>query len=126
MNRSEKPFGKKSDPKIEKTVEIKVKLQDINKKLPARKRLFVQTPFSNSTLKLERKISHRKTNHFLAPFHVRELPKSLLQFDFKNHENVETDLKKKHRQKNSGNDSKCNPILRHSTTYQTKGASTKL
>ena len=32
--------------KIEKTGRIKVKLPHVNKKPPARKRIFVQTPFS--------------------------------------------------------------------------------
>ena len=41
--------------KIEKTVKIRVKLPHVNKKQPARKRFVVQTPFSHSTLKLERK-----------------------------------------------------------------------
>ena len=41
--------------KIEKTVKIKVKLPHVNKKPLARKRIFVQTPLSHSTLKLERK-----------------------------------------------------------------------
>ena len=36
-----------------------------------------------------------KTTRFFAPFRVSAWPKSLLQFDFKNHENVWTDLKKK-------------------------------
>ena len=40
---------------IEKTVEIKGKLPHVNKKTLARKRIFVQTPFSHSTLNLERK-----------------------------------------------------------------------
>ena len=57
------------------------------KKSLARKRIFVQTPFSHSTLKLEQN-SRRKTNRFFAPFPVSAGPKSLLQFDFKNHENV--------------------------------------
>ena len=39
--------------KIEKTVKIKVKLPHVNKKPLAGKRTFVQTPFSDSTLKLE-------------------------------------------------------------------------
>ena len=38
-----------------KTVKIKVKLLHVNKKPLARKRIFVQTPFSHSTFKLERK-----------------------------------------------------------------------
>ena len=41
--------------KIEKTVKIKVKLPHVNKKPLARKRIFVQTPFSHSPLNLERK-----------------------------------------------------------------------
>ena len=40
--------------KIEKTVKIRVKLPHVNKKPPPRNRIFVQTPFSHSTLKLER------------------------------------------------------------------------
>ena len=78
--------------KIEKTVKIKVKLPHVNKKPLARKRIFVQTPFSHSTLNLGEKISRRKTNRFFAPLPVSAWPKSLLQFDFKNHENVWTDL----------------------------------
>ena len=38
-----------------KTVKIKVKLPHVNKNPLARKRIFVQTPFSHSTLNLERK-----------------------------------------------------------------------
>ena len=40
---------------IEKTVKIKVKLPHVNKKPRARKRIFVQTLFSHSTLNLEQK-----------------------------------------------------------------------
>ena len=39
----------------EKTVKIKVKLPHVNKKPLMRKRIFVQTPFSHSTLNSERK-----------------------------------------------------------------------
>ena len=50
MDGLEKTFRKKSDPKNrKKTVKIKVKLPHVNKKLLARKRIFVQTPFSHST-----------------------------------------------------------------------------
>ena len=91
MNGLEKPFRKKSDPKIEKTVKIKVKLPHVNKKPLARKRIFVQPPFSHSTLNLEQKI-FTPQNHSLFRFLVSPWPKSLLQFDFKNHENVWTDL----------------------------------
>ena len=41
--------------KLEKTVKIRVKLPHVNKKPLPRNRIFVQTPFSHSTLKLERK-----------------------------------------------------------------------
>ena len=54
MNGLGKQFRKKSDPKIEKRVKIKVKLPRVNKKTLARKRIFVQTLLSHS-LKLEQK-----------------------------------------------------------------------
>ena len=41
--------------KVEKTEKIKAKLPHVNKKPLARKRIFVQTPFSHSTLKLGQK-----------------------------------------------------------------------
>ena len=44
-----KTIYKKWIQKIKKTVKIKVKLQHVNKKPLARKRVFVQTPFSYST-----------------------------------------------------------------------------
>ena len=44
--------------KIEKTVKIKVKLTHVNKKPLVRKRIFVQTLFSHSTLKSEQKNTH--------------------------------------------------------------------
>ena len=50
--------------KIGKTVKIKVKLPHVNKKPLARRRIFVQTPFSHSTLNLERKNSTPQ-NHSL-------------------------------------------------------------
>ena len=56
MNGLGKLFGKKSDQKIEKNnSKGKVKFPHVNKKPLARKRIFVQTPISHSTLKLERK-----------------------------------------------------------------------
>ena len=79
----------------ENHLKIKVKLPHVNKKPLARKRIFVQTPFCHSTLNLEQKNSRRKTTRFFAPLPVSAWPKSLLQFDFKNHENVWTDLKDK-------------------------------
>ena len=41
--------------KIEKTEKIKAKLPHVNKKPLPTKRIFVQTPYSHSTLKLEQK-----------------------------------------------------------------------
>ena len=64
--------------KIEKTVKIRVKLPHVNKKPLPRNQIFVQTPFSHSTLKLECKISGSKTTCFFAPFPVSTWPKSLL------------------------------------------------
>ena len=58
---------KNSAKKIEKTVKIKVKLPHVDKKPLARKRIFVQTPFSHSALKLEQK---SETTRFFAPFPV--------------------------------------------------------
>ena len=54
MNGLRKPFRKNPIQKIEKTEKIKAKLPHVNKKPLARKRIFVQTPFSHSTLNLER------------------------------------------------------------------------
>ena len=53
MNRLGKPFRKKILSKKSKKQKFKVKLPHVNKKPLARKRIFVQTPFSHSTLKLE-------------------------------------------------------------------------
>ena len=50
-----KPFRKNAIQKIEKTVKIRVKLPHVNKKPLPRNRIFVQTPFSHSSLKWERK-----------------------------------------------------------------------
>ena len=57
--------------KIEKTVKIRVKLPHVNKKPLPRNRIFVQTPFSHSTLKLERKKSRCKTTRFSLHFLFR-------------------------------------------------------
>ena len=93
-----KPFRKKFDPKNRKNSKKQsVKLPHVNKKPLPRNRIFVQTPFLHSTLKLEQKKSRRKTTRLFAPFPVSALSKSLFQFDFKNHENVWTDLKKNSR-----------------------------
>ena len=54
----ENHLQKKPTQKIEKTVKITVKLPDLNKKPLARKRIFVQTPFSHSALNLEINQNH--------------------------------------------------------------------
>ena len=53
MNRLGKPFRKKCNPKNRKHSKTKLKLPHVNKKPQARKRIFVQIPFSHSTSKLE-------------------------------------------------------------------------
>ena len=50
----ENHLDKKSNPKIEKTVKLKVKMPHVNKKPLAGKLIFDQTPVSHSTFKLER------------------------------------------------------------------------
>ena len=55
MNGLGKRHRKKPIQQIEKTVKISVKLPHVNKKPLARKRIFVQTPFSHSTLNIEQK-----------------------------------------------------------------------
>ena len=54
---------------------------------------FIIRDLSRFTLK----ISRRKISRFFAPLPVSARPKSLLQFNFKNHEDVRTDLKKRQR-----------------------------
>ena len=56
MNGLGKQLRKKNPiQKIGKTVKIKVKLPHVKKKLLARERIVVETPFSHSTLNLEQK-----------------------------------------------------------------------
>ena len=53
-----KPFRKNPIQNLKKNSKIKVKLPHVNKKPLAKKRIFVQTPFSHSTLNLKRKKFH--------------------------------------------------------------------
>ena len=51
-----------------KLTKIKVKLPNVSRKPPARKQIFVQTPFSHTTLNLEKRIhsaNHSLSFHFL-------------------------------------------------------------
>ena len=61
---------KKSDPKNNKTVKIKVKLPHVNKKTTSEKANFVQTPFSHSTLKLESENFTPQNHSLFAPLPV--------------------------------------------------------
>ena len=58
MNVLEKPFGKKSDPKNQKNSKNQSEIAPCEQKPLARKRIFVQTPFSHSTLQWEWKKFH--------------------------------------------------------------------
>ena len=71
MNGLRKPFRKNPIQKFEKTVKVKVKLPHVNKKPPSRKRIFVQTLFSHSTLNLEQKNHAAKPLSFLLHFLFR-------------------------------------------------------
>ena len=61
MNGLEKPFRKKSDPKIEKRVKIKVKLPHVNKKPLARKRIFCSNTVFSLYFKFRAKKFHATT-----------------------------------------------------------------
>ena len=63
---------------------------------------------------------------FSLHFLFRREPKSLLQFDFKNHENVCTNLKKNIAGRIPETTRSGSPLKCHPTTHQTKHASTNL
>ena len=114
MNGLRKPFRKKTIQKNEKkTVKIKVKLPHVNKKPLARKRIFVQTAFSHSTLNLERKTFHAAnplafSHHFLLrrdQTHYSNLTSTIMKMC--------EQILKKHSPMNSGNDSKEKTAYAH-------------
>ena len=74
--------------KVEKTVKINVKLPHVNKNPLARKRIFVQRPFSHSTLKLERKNFTPQNHSLFRSTSCFGVTKITTPIDFKNHENV--------------------------------------
>ena len=76
---------------IEKTVKIKVKLR---RRTREKANFCSNTVFSLYFKIRAKKIHAAKPLVFLLHDPVSSWPKSLLQFDFKNHENVWTDLKK--------------------------------
>ena len=82
--------------KIGKTAKTKEKLPHVNKKNTSEKANFCSNTVFSLYFKIrEKQISRHKSTRFFAPFLVSAWPKSLLQFDFKNHEIVWTDLKKR-------------------------------
>ena len=76
MNGLGKPLRKKSDPKNRNDNENQSEI--VNKKPVARRRFFVRTAFSNSTLNLERKTFTPQNHWLFAPLTVTALSKSLL------------------------------------------------
>ena len=63
----EKTIKKKFDPKNRKNSKNQSEIAACEQKTTSEKAIFfVQTPFSHSTLNLERKISRRKTTCFFA------------------------------------------------------------
>ena len=103
-----------------------MKLPHVNKKLLPRKRIFVQTPYSHSTLKLERKKSNHQ-NHSLFRFtYCFDVAKITTPIWLQNHENVWTDLKKNIARRIPETTRIVSSLKRHPFTHQTKRASTKL
>ena len=86
MSELGKPFPKESEQKFKK-LEINVKMPHMNKKLQARKQIFVQTP-SSHYFKIRVKFHAAKPLAFSLHLLFRRDQKSLFQFDFKHHENV--------------------------------------
>ena len=124
MNRLGKPFRKKPIQTIKKTVKIRVKLPHVNKKPLPRNRIFVQTPLSHSTLKLERK-KFTPQNHSLFLFrrdqnHYSNLTSKIMKM-------CEQILKKKNIAGRIPETTRSENLLnRHPTTHQKKLASTNL
>ena len=106
MNGLGKLFRKKTDPKNCKYSKNRSEIASCEQKTTREKPNFCSNTVFSHYFKIRAKNSRRKTTRFLAPFPFSAWPKSLLQFDFKNHANEWTDFKKKHSRKNSGNNSK--------------------
>ena len=88
-NGSGKPFRKKTNPKNRNTSKNQKEIANVNNKPLARKLIFVQTPFSHSTLKLEQK-NFKPQNHSL--FRVISL---FLHFLFQRDQNHYSNLTSK-------------------------------
>ena len=67
MNGLGKPYRKFDAKNRKKPVKDTVKLPNVNKKQLARNRIFAQTSFSHSTVKLELRNSRRKSHSLFRP-----------------------------------------------------------
>ena len=94
VNGLEKPFRKKIDPKNCKNSKNQSEIAACERRTTTEEPNFCSNTIFALYFKIRTKKSRRKTTRFFAPFPVSAWSKSLLQFDFKNHENVWTDLKK--------------------------------
>ena len=80
--------------KIEKRCKNLSEIALCEQKTTGEKANFCSNTVFSLYFKFRAKNSRRKTTRFFTPLPVSAWPKSLLKFDFKNHENVCTDLKK--------------------------------
>ena len=116
MNGLGKPFSKKSPtPEIERK----------NSKNQSEVAACEQKTTSEEAI-LCRFFSRHKTTRFFAPLPVLATSKSLLQFDFKNHENVWTNLENKTTPQYNSNslNFKKRQMLRKVPTKQSRNATT--
>ena len=89
MNGLEKSFRKKSDPKNRKNSKNQSVIAAYEQKTNTDKANFCSNTVFSLYFKFRAKKFHAaKPFAFFAPFPVSAGPKSLLQFDFKNHEYV--------------------------------------
>ena len=97
MNELEKPFRKNPLQKIGEIVKIKVKLPHVNKKLLARKLIFVQTPFSHYFKNRAKKFHTAKPLVFSLHFLFRRDPNHYSNLTSKIMKMCEQILKKRQR-----------------------------
>ena len=119
-------LGKKSDPKNRKNSKNQSEIAECEQKTTSEKANFCSNTFFSLYFKIRAQKFHAaKPLAFSLHFLFRR-DQNHYQFEFKNHENVWTDLKKKiagriPETNRSGNPFKCHPI-----THQTKRASNNL
>ena len=118
-----KPFRKKSDLKNRKNSKYQSEIAACEQKTTTEKPNFCSNTVFSLYFKVRaKKIHAAKPLAFSLHFPVSAWPKSRLQFDFKNHENVWTDLKKNIAGRIPETTRKENSFKRHPTTHQTKPA----